>query len=411
MNQALRLSTFDKARAQMLIRHPFFAAVVLSSDWIADEKVGTACTDMVKVWYNPKFMDSLSVDHAMFVMIHEIMHIILMHGIRRGSRKPRRWNHAGDYAINQELVDAGLPMLKITQLMIDNGIVKPGQGNVGDTFGLLDVGKYQGLAAEQIYDMLEQEAQDEKKGRGKGERQGSDNQGKGEPDDDEDQGLDDLLETVGKTQAEIHEIKDNIKQKIAQAAVMARAAGKLPANLALLVDGILNPPQPWESILREFMTRMVQSNETWNRRNRRYAVMLPSRHDTAMGELVIIGDTSGSMMQDKIFAQIAAEINYCNEFVRPERTRVVWADDAECSGEQVFEPGELVVLEPKGGGGTDMRQPLKFVEKYDPCCVILVTDCYTPWPDEATPFPLIVASTTTAASPHWASRLQLRVGE
>jgi len=176
-----------------------------------------------------------------------------------------------------------------------------------------------------------------------------------------------------------------------------------------LVDGVLNPPQPWEIILREFMTRMVQSSETWNRRNRRFAVTLPSRHDVGMGELCIIGDTSGSMMIDQIFAQIATEINHCNEFVKPERTRVVWADAEDCSNEQVFEPGEEVKLEPKGGGGTDMRLPLRYMEKYEPCCVILITDCYTPWPDAPTPYPLIVASTTDAPCPPWALRLQLRV--
>ena len=189
---------------------------------------------------------------------------------------------------------------------------------------------------------------------------------------------------------------------------MARAAGKMPANIDLLVDGVVNPPQRWDVVLREFMTRMVQSSETWNRRNRRFTAVLPSRQDVGMGELNVIGDTSGSMLQDNHFKQVATEINYCNEFVKPERTRVVWADAEACSGEQVFEPGEEVVLEPKGGGGTDMRLPLKFVEQYNPCCVILITDCYTPWPDTPTPYPLIVLSTTNAPCPPWALRLDLR---
>ena len=400
MNETVRLDTFAKARAQMLIKHPFFASVVLSTEWVADPKVSTACTDMVKVYYNPDFFNALTVADATFVMVHEIMHIVLMHGLRCGGRKPRRWNHAADFAINQELVASGLKMLTVTQKMINAKIV-PDTSGVGEQFGLLDH-KYKGLTAEQIYDLLEQER---KKGKGKG--------GQGEPDDDDDMGLDDLLAkaTEGKSQAEINEIKDKITQKIAQAATMARAADKLPANLALLVDGVLNPPQPWEIILREFMTRMVQSSESWNRRNRRFTVTLPSRQDVGMGELVVIGDTSGSMLQDNIFAQIAQEINHCNEFVKPERTRVVWADAEACSHEQIFESGDEVVLEPKGGGGTDMRLPLQFVEQYEPCCVILITDCYTPWPDQPTPYPLIVASTTDAPCPDWALRLNLRTAK
>lgn len=390
-NQPVKLNVYEKARAQMLIKHPFFAAIVLSTEWVEvanDPRIPTAATDMVKVYYNPEFINDLSVDEAMFVMIHEIMHMILMHGLRRGSRKPRRWNHAGDYAINQELVDSGLTMPQMV---------------------LIDKARFSGLSAEQIYDLLEQ---DKKKKGKKGGKPGKPGEGGGDPgdDDDEDQGLDDLLEeaTAGKSQAEVNEIKEQIKQKVAQAATMARAAGKMPANIDLLVDGVVNPPQRWDVVLREFMTRMVQSSETWNRRNRRFTAVLPSRQDVGMGELNVIGDTSGSMLQDNHFKQVATEINYCNEFVKPERTRVVWADAEACSGEQVFEPGEEVVLEPKGGGGTDMRLPLKFVEQYNPCCVILITDCYTPWPDTPTPYPLIVLSTTNAPCPPWALRLDLR---
>jgi predicted metal-dependent peptidase len=90
MNQPVKLDTYQKARAQMLINHPFFASVVLSTEWVENDKIPTACTDMVKVWYNPKFINSLKVSEAIFVMVHEIMHMILMHGLRRGSRKPRR---------------------------------------------------------------------------------------------------------------------------------------------------------------------------------------------------------------------------------------------------------------------------------------------------------------------------------
>ncbi len=410
--QAIKLDTFQKSRAQMLVKYPFFAAIVLSTEWVPRiEGNPTMCTDMCKVYYNPEFVESLTVDQCIFIMCHEIMHMILMHGLRRRSRsrRPRRWNHAGDYAINQELVDSGMAMPAWTQALIDGQKdPKKFQDKLGQTFGLLDKAKYNGLTAEQIYDLLEQDAQKDK-GKGKGSGKG---QGSGQPDDDdEDMGMDDLLDVLeNMTQAEANQLKDDIKQKIAQAATMARAAGKMPNNLQILVDGVINPPQPWEVILREFMTRMVNSSETWSRRNRRFSDILPSRYDVGMGELGIVGDTSASMLANKVWAQLATEINHCNEFVKPERTRVVWADHQAAAHEQVFEPTDEVVLEPKGGGGTDMRLPLKHMEQFEPCVVILVTDCYTPWPDQPTPYPLIVAATTQAASPDWAMRLQLRDG-
>ena len=392
------LDNYGKARAKLLLQQPFFASVILSTDFIEDPKCPTAYTNYIKVWYNPTFMNSLSVAVCQFVLVHEIMHIILKHNLRMGNRKPIRWNKACDYAINQELKDAGIEIWE----------------------NCLYDAKYAGMSAEQVYDVLTMEKEKQGKGRGKGKpgltQPGKQGQpGGGMPDDDDD--IEDLGPmgqdlspgcTDGMTEAEAQAVSNEVSGKVAQAATMARAAGNMPANLAILVDGIINPPQPWEIILREFMTRMVYSEETWNRRNRRFSITLPSRVSTGMGELVVIGDTSGSMIGDKVFAQLAQEINHCNEYVKPERTRVIWADYASFTAEQTFEPGDEVKLEPRGGGGTDMRLPLKYAEKYEPCCVILVTDCETPWPSEPTPFPLIVCSTTKAKCPDWALRIDMR---
>ena len=87
--------------------------------------------------------------------------------------------------------------------------------------------------------------------------------------------------------------EQQIAQKVAQAANMARMAGKLPAGLARLVDEILNPSVPWEELLRDYMTRITNDNESWARRNRRFAnVYLPARRDERMGEIVVIDDGS-----------------------------------------------------------------------------------------------------------------------
>jgi predicted metal-dependent peptidase len=88
------------------------------------------------------------------------------------------------------------------------------------------------------------------------------------------------------------------------------------------------------------------------------------------------------------------------EIVKPERIRVIWADDKECGAMEVFEPEDEIILNPIGGGGTDMRKPLKFAETFDPVCVILITDCFTPWPDRPTPYPLVTLSSTRKKCPH-----------
>jgi predicted metal-dependent peptidase len=356
------MNVFQQTRSKLMINHAFFGALAMSTEMIRDDNIPTACTDMKKVWYNLQFLESLELEVVMFVLVHELMHIMLMHGLRRGMREPRLWNIAADHAINLMLKDMGFKLW--AKCCCDP--------------------RFTGMGAEEIYDILHQERE---------ERGGDDADG----DDDGIGG--DLREPEDMSPVERAEIEQAIRQQIAQAAAMGRMAGQMPSALERLVDGILSPPLPWQELLRKYATQYTTEDETWSRRNRRFPhVYLPSRWSERMGEIVIIGDTSGSM-GNEVFAQIAAEINCINEFCKPERTRVVWADAEECSFEEVFEAGGEVVLHPKGGGGTDMRKPLRYVEQYDPVVCILITDGYTPWPKEDPPYPLIVCCTTAVDVP------------
>lgn len=388
------MDLMQKARARMAVEHIFFASLVLSTRCVENKNIETACTDMTRIDYNPDFIEELKdAKLVMFVLVHEVMHIALKHGFRRGYRNPVGWNIACDYAINLQLKKAGFSIWE--NALIDD--------------------RFDDMSAEAIYDLLKQECGGGQGG-GKGDQQPPQGQdasgggqqppqgqrGGGNPFGEHDKGHmgGDILEPGGMTQEERAEIEQRISQQVAQAASMARMQGKMPADLARLVDGMLNPPLPWQQVLAEFMQQAcVSLDETWSRRNRRFPnTYLPGRYSESMAEIVIVGDTSGSI-DDQIFAQIGAELDGMMHQVKPERVRVVWADDTECSNEEVFEQGEPIVLHPKGGGGTDMRKPLRFVEQYDPRVVILVTDGYTPWPHEEPDYPLIVLCSTDRPVP------------
>ncbi|MDR3427772.1 DUF2201 family putative metallopeptidase [Silvimonas sp.] len=353
------ITPMQQARAKMALRHIFFASIVLSTEMVAMNDIPTAATDMVKIYYNETFIAGLDSDVAMFVVAHEVMHIILKHGLRRRNRDKELWNIACDYAINYQLKESGF------KLWSD---------------ALYDA-KYAGMSAEQIYDQRMEERQNGGGGREKGDPLNGD-----------------LMDVPTSDPDQIAEIEHRISQKVAIAATQARMAGKMPAGLDILVKGILNPEVPWPDLLREFMLEAVHEDESWSRRNRRFRTILPGKYSEQMGELVIIGDTSGSTNYEGYYARIAGELNYIKDMVKPERTRVIWADDTDCALEELFEQGDDIELHPKGGGGTDMRKPLEFVTKYDPCIVVIVTDGYTPWPDEL-PYPLIVLCTTNVEAP------------
>lgn len=365
------MNKLQKARAKLQIKHVFFATLVLSLPMEADESIPTAATDMTKIIYNPKFFEGLTVEQIMFVLVHEVMHVMFKHGLRKRGRNHRLWNAAGDFAINLIAQEAGFEMIP----------------------GVLLDRKFAGMSAEQIYDKL---LQDQNSGGGGG--------GKGEPQPgDVDYGNPfngDVMEPEHMDAEARAKIERTVQQHVAQAASMARMAGKLGGSLERLVNGIINPPLPWQDLLREYMTRVTKHDESWTRRNRRIVdAFLPARHSEQMGEVVVIGDTSGSMDNGKHYAQVGAELTAICDQVKPERVRVIWADDTDCALEEIFEPGDPIVLHPKGGGGTDMCRPLRHVVQFDPEVVILITDGYTPWPDREPDYPLIVCCTTDAKCP------------
>jgi len=362
------MNKFEQARAQTMLHHPFYGTLIAGTKIIEDKSIPTACTDMKVIRFNPEFVGELpNAKQIAFVFVHEVMHIALMHGFRRGGRHPLIWNYATDYAINLMLQQSGMEM--------------PECGLVNEDF--------EGMSAEQIYDVLMEEAEEHKQEHG-GEI------GDGLPDSDL---LGDLIEAAsGGDPEKQREIEAAIKQQVAQAVVVARQCGKMPGHIERLIMEVLHPKVPWQDLLREFMLQTAKDNENWSRRNRRITnIYLPRRHSERMGEIIFIGDTSGSISNEDL-NQVAAEVQAVADLMQPEKIRLMWAD-AEVAGEQEFECGEVLNFQPVGGGGTDMRVPLAKAEEYEAQVVVLITDGYTPWPDKEPPYPLIVCCTTDADVP------------
>lgn len=350
-----------KARVRLLLRHPFFATLLLSTPSRETREIPTAATNGRELLWNPDFMDKLDVDETQGVMAHEVLHMALEHCLRLHGRNQILWNVATDYAINLIITEAGLKL--------------PAGGLLDDS--------YKGMSADEIYDKLQQQMQ--KGGAGASKIKKDSMHG-------------DVLSPGEMTEEERVQTERKIRQNVAQAANMARMAGKLSGGLERLVDQLLNPSVPWQVLLRDYMTRVSKDDESWSRRNRRYShAFLPARYSERMGEIVLIGDTSGSITEEEL-NRVAAEVNAIAEQVRPELIRVVWADTV-VAHEETFETGQEIKLKPAGGGGTDMRVPLRHVEQYDAQVVVLVTDGYTPWPEAEPPYPLIVCCTTDAEVP------------
>ena len=97
-----------KARADMVVNHPFFACLAMRLTLKEDRSCQTAWTDGKTFGYNPDYINILPRDKLLGLSAHTVMHPACGHHLRRENRDPGTWNKACDYVINPILIDAGL---------------------------------------------------------------------------------------------------------------------------------------------------------------------------------------------------------------------------------------------------------------------------------------------------------------
>ncbi len=89
------------ARTRLILDKPFLGALVLRLPMVeADPQwCPTTGTDARSFYYNPEYIDSLTLAQTQFMLAHEALHCALSHFSRRHHRVLHRWNLACDYAI------------------------------------------------------------------------------------------------------------------------------------------------------------------------------------------------------------------------------------------------------------------------------------------------------------------------
>lgn len=316
-----------KAKVQMIVSSPFFASLVLSMQFVEDTNIPTACTDGKRIMYNPKFIDSLTKDEIVGLLVHEVLHVANLHHLRLQQRDPERFNVAADYTINELIVKAGFKL---------------------PTGGLLDKA-YSNKSAEEIYDLLPKDTKKSPYGEFKS----------GDP----------------KTESQKEEEVQRVKAMVAKAATIARQQGKIPAGMDRFVDKLLTPVVNWREVLNRFMTERVLSDYSWTKPNKRYMpTYLPSLNTVpVLGEIVLMVDTSASI-DNKLLNEFSSEVqDICSMM---QKSLMVIYIDTKVASVQTFEPLDHIVLNPKGGGGTDFRPGFDYLDSNDiePVCVIYFTD-------------------------------------
>lgn len=255
----------------IISRFPFFGGILVNLDLQEDLKIDTACTNGKNLRYDPAFINSLSREHLIFLVLHETAHIFLKHHLRMQGKNPDLWNQAADYAVNAWLINQQFK--PIPEILYKK--------------------EYENFSAEKIYNLLNQQ-QDKTEKEKQQEKEQSENLGK--------------IESFSNNQEETKQEENKIDSQMQQGGILQKLAG---TDSGFLQDWIKQQREPRlniREILQAVASNVCKNDFSWSKPNFRYSDIgyFPSLHNFELGKIAIFCDASGSI-DLQLFNQLISE--------------------------------------------------------------------------------------------------------
>ena len=371
------ISEMTKARTELVLKYPFFGKLALGLEIIESDKFDTMATDGQRIYYNPEWTKSITHQERVGVIAHEILHVVYKHHLRRGKRDAYYWNVAGDYVIND--------------ILLEDGFILPEGG--------LHNSEYASMQTEKVYDLVYQESKDDS-GDGDGDGEDSGDDGKapswGEV-------IDAVNDEGGSlSDADIKELEREINVSVLQAVQSAKGIGGKGSAFQKMIESVKQDKVDWEDVLANHMLdNLTPCDYNFNNPDRRFIyqdMYLPSVEKEPNQNIAIAIDTSGSIYEDTK-AMFLDAINNIITVGKPNKVSLIYCDD-HVQEVKTFYKGEKITLDHLWGGCTDYEPVFKYIDKEldnDVSYLVYLTDGYC-WCDRLVEpdYPVIWATTETS---------------
>lgn len=394
------------SRMRILVNHGFYGLLLMHMKFAIDEQCKTASTDGVRIYFGPKFLEELNDAELDFVMMHEILHVVLQHSLRKNDREKERFNIACDIVVNSNIL--------LSENMRHSAITL---GKWGESMHLAPSGiegyKY---TAEQVYEMLPSRIntitpngdRDKPKIMEK-EEQGSswdDHTKWGKLEDDET--LRALWRNRLKDACEAISVRDPSNQ-----------CGLLPRFAERLLKELRKPQTNWRMILNEFVQEEI-ADYSFAPPDRRFddsPFFLPDFNDKEdlVEDILFMIDTSGSMSDDMITAAYSEVKGAIDQFDGKLKGWLGFFDATIVEPKPFSNESNFTVIRPKGGGGTNFDIIFEYVHQQMtdklPASIIILTDGYASFPEEAMAgnIPVLWLLNNNSIEPPWGKIARISV--
>jgi predicted metal-dependent peptidase len=384
-----------QARVWLISRFPFWGSLTMHLTFVENNNMPMhtmAVSPYGTVYFDRNFVDGLCKEEVMFVICHEVLHVILIHLDRLGTRNEFKWNMACDYAVNNLIKNE--PQFKappniLINTKFDNmsseaiyDALPPPEECDGDCAkcpickGKAQFSPYGDKQCKKFGSFDKHITKNELEGGGNGDKDD-----KGEVNEGE-------VDANGIPKDAYNEKPENAPnwRKITNEAYhYARMQGKLPAGMERVVEDIVEPQLSWKELLSQFITKSIPFNYTYRRMSRKSicsGIYFPGVEKEEIKVTVVI-DTSGSIGQDELTDFMSEAIGILKQFDRVEME--IFSCDAQLSKASIItNEYDLITTRLQGGGGTDYRPIFHRISKkqMDTKVLIYFGDMEATFPEE-----------------------------
>lgn len=328
MNQETKLA-LDKAKIELMsLRNSTFLSTILFSlrqEW--KDTIPTACVSNTTLSINPDFFLESSASVRVSILAHECWHVGFDHMDRCGARNPSKFNRAADYIINLMIKDAGFEV---------------------PSDWLCDT-KYRNMSTDEIYNLL---------------------------DDEDGDYTGDIIFNDGEDQEDNKSATEDIILRAAmQAQMQGEDIGQLPGDLQRVINRLINPVLPWNTIYQNFINEYSKEDYSYARPNKRFVpdFYLPSLYSEGVANLAYALDTSGSVT-NKEFTSFIGEIQSARDMLNPKEITIIDFDTTIKNIYVLTEDESLDDITFNGYGGTNLTPVFDYYANHKPTVLTVFSD-------------------------------------
>lgn len=408
-----------KGRINIQFKNPFFAYLSLFLKFREDTKkelpketLGCGVNIKGDFLYNKDFINKLTIEEIEGVIIHELLHLALLHLTRRGDRDRIKWNIAVDVCVNQIIKDNNFSIPKGAIISDKNNKVilfggTPFQQEIRDCnkktaeeiyneiiipefppnakigrIGMATSGEGKNKSEQGNVDNNKQDERQQKVGKGKGN--GKEQKKQEQP---EYQGFDYHFEAEDNgeiSDEQKREIENEWKSRIEEALAVSKLRGVVPAGMERLIDNLHKEKINWKALLYRYIINQIPYDYTWAKKSKKSMAVgsyLPSTTKEKI-DIVTIIDVSGSIEQEELTDFLSEIIGIARAFKDRVNFRLL-THETSVNDDYIIENGninKIMKLQIRGGGGTSFQGVVEYIKdiknKIEPKCVVWLTDGY-----------------------------------